>query len=114
MEPVAGFGHFSPRLQFKYTRFPSVIKDNSIYRPIPFFTLLVSVLVSVGVRAKRAKENQRQDSQYEERLGDTDTHISLWHWRWRVCPQREQDACRRFRHPPILGAKRYLQACQSS
>ena len=51
--------------------FPSVIKDNSVYRPIPFFTLLVSVLVSVGVRAKGAKESQCSDSQYEIRSGDT-------------------------------------------
>jgi hypothetical protein len=51
--------------------FPSVIKDNSVYQPIPFFTLLVSVLVSVGVRAKEAKESQCSDSQYERRSGDT-------------------------------------------
>jgi hypothetical protein len=70
-KPVAGFGHFSPRLRLKYTRFPSVIKDNSLYRLIPFLTLLVSVLVSVGVRAKWAKKNQRHDSQYEEPSGDT-------------------------------------------
>jgi len=52
-------------------RFPSVIKDNSVYRHIPVFTLLVSVLVSVGVRAKGAKESQCSDSQYEIRSGDT-------------------------------------------
>ena len=51
--------------------FPSVIKDNSVYRPIPFLTRLVSVLVSVGVRAKGAKESQCSDSQYEIRSGDT-------------------------------------------
>jgi hypothetical protein len=59
-------GIFHRVYELKYTRFPSVIKDNSVYRPIPFLTLLVSVLVSVGVREKGAKKNQRHDSQYEK------------------------------------------------
>jgi hypothetical protein len=57
LEARVGIGHFHRVLRFKYTRFPSVIKDNSANRPIPFLTRLVSVLVSVGVRAKTAKEN---------------------------------------------------------
>jgi hypothetical protein len=64
-------GIFHRVYELKYTRFPSVIKDNSVYRPIPFLTPLVSVLVSVGVRAKGAKENQSHDSQYEIISGDT-------------------------------------------
>jgi len=55
LEARVGIGLFSPRLRLKYTRFPSVIKDNSVYRPIPFFTLLVSVLVSAQRELKRVK-----------------------------------------------------------
>jgi hypothetical protein len=57
MEPLAGFGHFLPRLQCKqYTRFPSVIKYNRVNLLLLFLTPLVSVLVSVRVRRLMVKK----------------------------------------------------------
>ena len=64
MEARVGIGPFTPRLRFKHTRFTSVIKHNHAYPPKLFLTLLVSVLVSVDVRTKRAKENKCSQSQY--------------------------------------------------
>ena len=64
LEAGVGIGPFSPRLRFKHTRFTSVIKHNRAYPPKLFLTLLVSVLVSVGVRTKTAKENKCSQSQY--------------------------------------------------
>jgi len=69
MEPVAGFGRFSPLLQPKYACFYWVFKQKRFYPILSLLIRLVSVLVSVGVLARRAKRNQRHDSQYETRLG---------------------------------------------
>jgi hypothetical protein len=47
MEPVAGFGRFSPLLQLKYAGFYWVFKQKRFNPILSFLIRLVSVLVSV-------------------------------------------------------------------